>query len=294
MDASVLVWMTPTLGALIFWGLGQGLIKKFINEVPPARFCLFFIVAKSLVNLGYFFTQKQPLAEGMDFADFRFYGMLAYLLDGAAWILYFQSIVHGPITIVGTLSAAYPAISVVMARVFLGETLTSLQYSGVVLVILSCIGLSYSPPDRSDKKTSKKWIPMAVGALLIWGASQTLQKRAYMVEGSSEAYMSLFNTVGGLFTLGVYGMIFGRLSKGVHAKREWAISFFPMAVMALGDLAALIAYKLGPVSIVSPVSGAYPVVTLGFAQVFLNEKITKLQWFCIGLIIVGVLLSTGT
>ncbi len=52
-------------------------------------------------------------------------GVLAYLLDGAGWIMYFQSIIAGPITIVGTLSAAYPALTILFAHWFLGETLES-------------------------------------------------------------------------------------------------------------------------------------------------------------------------
>jgi len=55
-------------------------------------------------------------------------GVLAYLLDGVGWIMYFLSIISGPITIVGTLSAAYPALTVLFAHWFLGETLSPLQY----------------------------------------------------------------------------------------------------------------------------------------------------------------------
>jgi len=70
--------------------------------------------------------------------------VLAYLLDGTGWIMYFQSIIAGPITIVGTLSAAYPALTIVFAHWFLGETLSPLQYGAVALVIGGCIGLATS------------------------------------------------------------------------------------------------------------------------------------------------------
>jgi len=58
---SPLVWLTPTLLALLLYGMGQGFVKKWISEVPPARFCLYFVAAKALVNLGYFFTRRIPL-----------------------------------------------------------------------------------------------------------------------------------------------------------------------------------------------------------------------------------------
>ena len=88
--------------------------------------------------------------------------------------------------------------------------------------------------------------------------------------------MALLIAVGGLLTLGTYGFIFGR--KGAMSGKEWSRSFLPMATMALGGLMAAIAYKKGPASIVSPLSGAYPVVTLGFAWAILRSALRR----CIG------------
>src|SRR5579872_7009720 len=44
-DTALLVWLTPSLIALFLYGIGQGLVKKYIGEVPPARFCLYFVLA---------------------------------------------------------------------------------------------------------------------------------------------------------------------------------------------------------------------------------------------------------
>lgn len=286
---NTMVWMTPTLMALLMYGVGQGLVKKYISEVPPARFCLYFVVAKALVNLTYFFTQPHPDVLSPEGRTFLFIGIFAYILDGTAWILYFESIVAGPITIVGTLSAAYPALTVLFARVFLAETLESIQYLGVALVILGCIGLSYSPPDPNGKVTSRRWIPLAGLALVIWGISQTIVKYSYGLPGASETNLTLFNTIGGGLTLGLYGFLRGR--KGVHSSGEWIRSFLPMGMMAGGDLSVIIASKLGPISVVTPLSGAYPLVTLIFAWIILKEKITALQWANVCLILVGMFLS---
>ena len=159
-----LVWLTPTLIALFLWGLGQGFVKKWISEVPPARFCLYFVVAKALVNIGYFVTQPHPAPFTPEGMKFLIAGVFAYILDGLGWILYFESIVAGPIAIVGTLSAAYPALTVLFARIFLNEQLSAMKYAGVALVIAGCLGLAYSPPDPNAKATKKRWIPFAVSA----------------------------------------------------------------------------------------------------------------------------------
>lgn len=292
MPPSLLSWLAPSLAALFLYGIGQGLVKKWIAEVPPARFCLYFIFAKACVNLGFFLTQDHPSPLAAEGRTFLMLGVLAYVLDGAGWILYFESIVAGPITIVGTLSAAYPALTVLFARIFLGETLLPLQYAGVLFVICGCLGLSYAPPDPNAKITSARWIPMSFCALILWGAAQTIVKHSYSFPGANEVNLALFNTMGGALTLGIYGWLYGR--QGSHSRAEWVRSFLPMAMMAAGDLGVIIASRNGPISIVAPLTGAYPVVTLGFAAWALNEKITRLQWACIGLILAGMFISPGS
>jgi transporter family protein len=286
-----LVWLMPTVAALLLYGLGQGFVKKWISEVPPARFCLYFVVAKVIFNLGYFFTQSHspPFSHGIS----RLYmiGILAYVMDGAGWILYFQSIVAGPITIVGTLSAAYPALVIVFARIFLNETLHHMQYLGVILVIGGCIGLSYAPPDPNAKVTKKRWIPFAAAALLLWGIDQTMVKWCYN-NGASDPNMALYNTIGAAASLGVYGVLRGR--QGTHSSREWVKSFVPMGMMAGGDLAVIIASQKGPISLVNPISGAYPVITLLFGALVLREKVTKFQYIEVVLIVIGLFLCAAS
>jgi len=66
-----------------------------------------------------------------------------------------------------------------------------------------------------------------------------------------------------------------------------------MGMMAGGDLAVIIASKLGPISLVNPISGAYPVVTLIFGAVILREKITLFQYVDVVLIVAGLFLCAG-
>jgi drug/metabolite transporter (DMT)-like permease len=61
-----------------------------------------------------------------------------------------------------------------------------------------------------------------------------------------------------------------------------------MGMMAGGDLGVMIASRYGPISIVIPLTGAYPVVTLAFAALILKERISMLQYGCIAAIIIGM------
>ncbi len=284
----LLAWLTPALLTLFLYGIGQGLVKKWIGEVAPARFCLYFVLAKAIVFLGWFFTHEHPPLGAVGGHEFLAAGVIAYLFDGTGWILYFESIIAGPITIVGTLSAAYPALTVVFARIFLGEQLNGLQYVAVALVIGGCLGLSYSPDDGTGKVTSRRWIPLSFLALVCWASSGTIIKYAYSLPQANEVNLAVCGAVGAALSLGVYGVLKGR--QGQHSARAWLHSFLPMGMMAGGDLGVLVASHAGPISIVVPLTGAYPVVTLAFAALVLKERITPLQYGCIGAIIAGMAL----
>jgi len=286
------LWLTPTLGSMLFWGVAQGLVKKYIGEVAPARFCLYYALANAGVSLAFWAFHETPPPFGHENREFASWGLLAYGLDGIAWIFYYQSIVHGPISIVGTLSAAYPALTVIFARAFLHEVIGAAQLLGVVAVITGCLVLAYTPPEAQARRTQRRWMAYAGAALVIWGASGTLIRYAYQFPGAHEANMALFIALGGLATLGVYGVLFGR--QGATSGGEWLRAFGPMATMAIGSLLAAVAYKTGPASLVTPLSGAYPVVTLGFAWAVLKERPTKLQWIGIALVLAGMALTTAT
>ncbi|MEK6544460.1 MAG: EamA family transporter [Elusimicrobiota bacterium] len=285
-------WLIPALAALFLYGIGQGLVKKNIGDVSPARYCLYYVVAKAFVTLGYFFTHEHPPLLAPENREFLYFGVLAYLLDGAGWIMYFESIVAGPITIVGTLSAAYSAPTVIFGWLILGEVLLPVQYFGVAMVILGCVTLSYSPTGGEQAVRGRSWIVLALGALLAWGLAQTASKHAYGLPGASESSMSFFSTLGGGLTLGLYGLLRGGAG-GDHSIRDWGKSFLPMGMMAAGDLCVIIATRWGPISLVTPISSAYPVVTIIFAAYALKEKVTRLQYAGIACVLLGMFVAQG-
>jgi drug/metabolite transporter (DMT)-like permease len=283
------VWLIPTLASLFLYGIGQGLVKKYIAEVPPARFCLFFVVAKTILNLSYFaLFHRQPLMGGGQFAATC---LVAFVLDGLGWVLYFEAIVYGPIAIVGTLSAAYPALTILFARLFLGEALSLLQYAGVALVISGCVGLSYAPAPPGGEAKSRRWIALSFLALLVWGCSSTMVKASYRLPGADEVNVMVFNTIGAMATLGTYGLL--RRGGVGSGHREWLHSFLPMSMLAAGDIGFIVATRYGPVSLTTPLSGAYPVVTVIFAWLVLGERISAWQAACIAGILVGMACTPG-
>ena len=244
------------------------------------------------MNLGYWAVNRQAPLDAPGGGSFAGVCLVAYIIDGTGWLLYFQSIVHGPIAIVGTLSAAYPALTILFARLFLNETLNGAQYAGVALVIAGCVGLSYAPSPAGSAPTNRRWIPLSAMALVLWGASSTLLKAAYRLPGADEVNVMIYNLGGALMTLGVYGVARGR--EGAGERGAWVRSFLPMGMLAGGDIGFILATRFGPVSLTTPLSGAYPLITVIFARFALGERIGARQALCIVAILAGMVLTPGS
>jgi drug/metabolite transporter (DMT)-like permease len=127
--------------------------------------------------------------------------------------------------------------------------------------------------------------------VVLWGCSSTLLKAAYDMPGADEVNVLVFSMLGGMATLGVYGMARGR--RGAADRREWTRSLLPMGMLAAGDIGFIVATRYGPVSLTTPLSGAYPVVTVIFARFVLGERIGSWQGVSIAAILVGMALTPG-
>jgi hypothetical protein len=46
--------------------------------------------------------------------------------------------------------------------------------------------------------------------------------------------------------------------------------------------------------LIAAISAAYPMVTLGFAYVFLKERIIAFHWLAVSVVITGIVVCTGT
>jgi drug/metabolite transporter (DMT)-like permease len=101
----------------------------------------------------------------------------------------------------------------------------------------------------------------------------------------------IYSLAGAVATLGVYGVARGRGGEGGGA--GWARAALPMGMLAGGDIGFIVATRYGPVSLTTPLSGAYPIVTVLFARLVLGERIGALQGVCIAAILGGMALAAG-
>ena len=130
-------WILPTAGAFICWGIWGFLPKITVKYIDPRSAAVYgvlggIIVAIIILILLKFRIEANPIGISSAVAT----GLLGSL--GALLFLY--AVNKGPVSLIVTLSALYPVLTILLAVLFLGETVSMRQGLGIILAF-AAIGL---------------------------------------------------------------------------------------------------------------------------------------------------------
>jgi len=204
--------------------------------------------------------------------------LLGGLLSTLGNIFFFEALSRGNVSLIGTLVAAYPCVTVVAAFFLLGERLSLVQYAGVGLIILGIVGLSAKRSD-SGSSASKLGIVLAVASFLSFGLMGVTLKEAVELVGNDNAmgFYAVVYISGGLLYWAIRRR--GRPEESLlrMPRKSLGIGSVGLAFGAAGGILLIWALVDGPASIVIAISGAYPLVLISLALVFLKEHIVPRQ-----------------
>ena len=133
-------WLLPAVGALLVWGFWAFLPKMALQTLQPHSVIMYESFGNMLVALPILVQQRFKLEwnrRGVSIVA------ASSILTVCAILSYFYALHHGPVSIIVTLSAMYPIISLVLAGIFLHERLNKIQYAAVVAAMLSVLLLAW-------------------------------------------------------------------------------------------------------------------------------------------------------
>lgn len=279
----ILRWAIPLFCTVTFYGLAGGLWKT--STLDFGQFCVLFFAVKTFVNWAAWLTHGRPAPFGSERGAFLRGALLGQLVNGIAWICYFKALSTGPAAIVQTITAAYTALTVILALVFLKERLVAVQVLGVAMVVGSSISLGLT--SGATEGGSGLWFFASLGTLLSWGICTAIFKHAYNQPGANDTVFFLANWVGMGLTIFPFGLSQG----GATLPQEGlALGVLIVLLYALGDLTLFAAINRGPASVVSPLSGLYPLPTIAYSALVLKEQISSAQWVAVGVVLLALVL----
>jgi drug/metabolite transporter (DMT)-like permease len=182
---------------------------------------------------------------------------------------------------VAPLTSLYPIVTILLAVPLLGESMTLLQMLGVATSLVA-IYLFNVP---AEGEFWSPWLAPVLLAILLWGIAGFLQKLStnhVSGEQSSLWFHVAFLVIGlAMFVVVPWPR--------VPTATTWLLAGGLGLSMALGNAAILLAYADGgKASVVTPMAGLYPLVSLPISLLVLGERIGRREACGIGFALAAV------
>lgn len=288
-DISVIL----ALVSLFIYGLTQVISKATVRSISSTS----MIALNFLVSMPIYFVFLVGAVFVMGYGnipiEYIAFGIVGAVTARTGYYLYLEGLEKGSVTMVGSITAAYPAITVALAVSFLGERLLPVNFVGIVLIISSMVALSYFNGRAPDELNfSRAALVISIAVLLLWGVGGVFIK-ASLSGMPLIGYLGLYPFI--LPPLAIAYLRYRRATRATILPR-WAVPVAGAVIVAelwqLGYFAETAAVSAGSASIVYPIISAYPVVTIVAAHFTLREKVSRTDWILLFPVILGVVLTS--
>ena len=133
-------WIGNAFAALLCWGLWAFFPKLALRTLPPATSVFYEAVGVMLTSIAVV-KFLGPKLQG-DITGIM-YALLTGIFGTVGLYFFFTAVDAGPISVISSLTAMYPVVTVVLAVLILHEPVTARQAIGIALAVLAAGILSW-------------------------------------------------------------------------------------------------------------------------------------------------------
>ena len=280
---------------------GMVLSKCTSNEINPIRSISFFLLTLAVALI---YTKGSIPLVSSPKALLYIAGnvLLGYLIGD---ILYFIAIRKIGISLAVPVSNAYPILVVVTSWLMLGEPITLQIVSGIVIVISGLLLLRFGG-DRQDMDKDglipkeiglsnlMKGFLFAIGAGLCWAVGAPLTKMAMETSGLGPVEITFYRASALLIMAWSYRFFLVKYRPGsimplrsISLKAWLYILAAAVIGLALGSILYTTCINVMPVAVVTAITSTSPFIAALFGHFVLKEKLSRLQWAGVVMIISG-------
>ena len=219
--------------------------------------------------------------------------LLKSIIVLSSWTLGYYGMKHLPLTIVGPINATRPVLVLLGAMLIFGEKLNCLQWTGVLLAVVSFFMLSRSGKKEGIDFEHNVWIYAVVGAAILGAVSGLYDKFLMNPNGlalDKMAVQSWYN----IYQCGMMGVMmmliwYPNRRKTTQFRWKWSIIFISI-FLSVADFVYLYALSMpgAMISIVSMVRRGSVIVSFLFAALVFKEKNLRSKALDLALVLLGM------
>lgn len=288
--------VTLALCSLLIYGLDQVIAKATVGSLAATSMVGVNVVVSIPMYIFIFVGAVLLWGEYLDHLEYVVFGLVGASTARGGYFIYLEALERGSVSMVGSITAAFPAITAILAVVFLGERPSIVGGIGISMIIASMVALSLSHGRSVGDSVgfSRSSLMLSLATLFIWGVGGIFIKMA--LDGLPLiGYLGLY-----VFILPPIALVYLRHKRAPWRVLlpKWTVPVMGAVVVAelwqLGYFAETAAVSQGAASVVFPLISAYPIVTILGARVFLKERLSRLDWAILSFVVLGiVVLSLG-
>jgi uncharacterized membrane protein len=258
-------WFLWTLLALLCWGVWAVTFRLIGDALSAAASQALSTIGLLPVAVALGFSKRLSVAGNrLRGALFAF---AAGALACAGNIAYYRALQAGDkAATVVALTGLYPLVTIVLAVVLLRERLNRVQLIGLVLALTALCLFNV----QTGQGLRTRWLLLALVPIVLWGIAGLLQKLAtnhISGELSTLWFLAAFVPAAALILL-------QQPLPAPIAAKTWLLVIALGFTFALGNLGLLAALaSQGKASVIVPLSGLYPLVSIPIAILVLGERI---------------------
>lgn len=216
--------------------------------------------------------------------------VLSGIATGASWLCYFKALQLGDVNKVTPIDKTSTVLTMILAFLFLGETLTITKFIGMVGILTGTMLMieKKEVTDRQKEKGNSLWLIYAVLSAVFASLTSILGKLG--MDGIPSNYGTAVRTCVVLVMAWIVVFLQKKQSKvrGIE-KKSWIFLVFSGVTTGLSWLCYYRSLQEGPASIVVPIDKLSVLITIVFARIFLKEKLTKKAVVGLIVLVVGTL-----
>ncbi len=141
-------WFIFALGLPLLWSIAHVIVKEVLDKTPitPAQVTFFRVLISSFVLffIALLINGPESVFAGFGNSVFQQFALLmgfVYYLELIAW---FYAVKHVDVSVASSITTPWPAVTMVLAVVFLQEKIAAYQVFSMLLVAISIYGLLYA------------------------------------------------------------------------------------------------------------------------------------------------------
>lgn len=266
------MWLLYAVGSALFAGLTSILakcgIRKTDSTVATAiRTVIVLIFAWVMV----FVVGSQGTIASIPARSLAFLG-LSGLATGVSWLCYFYALQRGPIDKVVPIDKSSTVMTILLAALLLGESVTLTRGIGVVLIAAGTFLMIEKK--GGVQKEERGWMVAAFGSAIFAALTSILGKVG--ITGVESNLGTALRT--GVVLIMAWVMVFVQGKQGqVKAVPKNELGFICLSGLATGAswLCYYKALQLGPASLVAPIDKLSILVTVLFSYIVFHERLSR-------------------